>query len=110
MGRIGRLDQRITFQSKGRTADGIGGFTDALSDIATTPTVWARVEPASAKEMLEDGRVNAQGSYKFTIRTRTDINETMAIVWDGEVYNIQAVLRRGKKPLYTQIIAERGVA
>lgn len=110
MARAGRLDQRITLQEKQRTADGIGGFTDALSNIGTTPTVWAKVEPKSGSEDLSEGRMNAVGMYVFTVRTRTDLNESMVILWGGETYNIQAIMRRGERPLYMQIEAMRGKA
>lgn len=105
---IGNLDQRITFQAETRTSDGAGGSTIAFADIATTPTVWASVFAIRSNETDTEGRLNATGLYKFTIRNRTDIDETHQIQWRGESYNIRNVKRMGARVMYLEIEAERG--
>lgn len=106
---IGALNQRITFQSYTRSADGAGGKTKTWADLASVPNVWAMVKPKGAKESTEEGRVNASGVYIFTVRNRTDLDERMRIVWGGSNYNIRAIHREGWQSQYLQIEAERGV-
>ena len=104
--RIGRLDQRITFQSATLTADGAGGNTKTWSDVATT---WAHVIAKVGAESFTENRMNATGFYVFVIRSRSDVDETMRIVWRGENYNIRAILRKGYRSHFVDIEVERGV-
>lgn len=104
-----RMDQRITLQSKTLAADGIGGQPATWANLTTTPSVWAHVIAKSGREMFEEGRVNATNTFIFTIRNRSDLDETMRIVWAGSNYNIRSILRMGGRKLYLQIEAERGV-
>lgn len=107
---IGNLDQRITFQRFSVTPDGIGGTTEAWADIATSPTVWAKVTPRIGKEAMVEGRMNASAMATFTIRYREDITELDRLIWRGEAWNIRRVMRVSQRGLYLEIDAERGVA
>ncbi|WP_424974262.1 phage head closure protein [Dinoroseobacter sp. S124A] len=104
------MDQRIAFQQKTRTADGMGGFTEAWANISTTPTVWAGVKVETAKEQEQAGRsVGVRGTL-FVIRNRSDLDEGMRILWDSGIYNIREIHREGGRAHYLRIVAERGVA
>lgn len=105
---IGALDQRITLQSYSTTSDGGGGSVETWADFTTVPNVWAKVDPMSGGERMEDGAFNASGMWKFTIRNRDDVNELHRIKWGGVSYNIRQVDRRGDRALYLEILAERG--
>lgn len=108
--RIGQLDQRITFQQRVRVGDGIGGDTMDWENIATTPTVWARVIPKSGGEDTTDARVEATHRVVFQVRMRTDIDETMRVLWDGRAHNIRHVAIKSSRELYLEIEAEAGAA
>lgn len=109
MARPGQLNERITFQGQTRTPDGAGGTTLAYADIADTPTVWADVFAIRSTETDTEGRLNAAGLYKFTVRHRSDIDETNQIVWRSETYNIRNVRRTAGRDMYLIIEAERGI-
>lgn len=106
----GQLYERITFNAETRTSDGAGGTTVGFGAIATDPTVWAAVYAIRSSEADTEGRLNAAGLYKFTIRYRDDIDETHQIIWEGEAYNIRNVKRVSSRSMYLEIEAERGVA
>lgn len=108
MARIGNLDQRITLQSYTTTSDGAGGQTRTWADLASVPDVWAKVEAKGGSEGFSSDRVEAVGSFVFTIRNRTDLDERMRIVWGGENYNVRTILREGSRAMYLKIVAERG--
>jgi len=103
------MDQRVTFQAETRTVDNMGGATEAWADVATNPTVWAHVRPARGAEELSAQRVDAAAMYVFMVRNRSDIVEGNRILWRGDYYNIRFIERRGERPLYLYIHAERGV-
>ena len=110
MGSPGKLDQRVTLQAKTRTVDDMGGAEETWGNLPSTPTVWAQVIPARAVEPLAGERVAAHGMFTFVIRNRTDVSEKDRILWRSEPYNIRHIERRGNRPLYLYISAERGVA
>lgn len=104
------MTERITFQAKSLTSDGMGGSTSAWANIPSTPRVWAQIWPERGGEIEDQDRVNAVGRYKARIRRRSDINETMRMVWQGEIYNIRAVHRESAREKYMLLDIERGVA
>jgi SPP1 family predicted phage head-tail adaptor len=104
----GKLDQRITFQKVTYSSDGAGGQTEAWGNFVNAPSAWAAVRPMSARESMAEDRMTATAETMFTIRYRSDVNETHRILWGGEEYNIRAVRRRGGREMYLEIVAERG--
>lgn len=103
----GGLDQQIAIQQESRTADAYGGAVLAWTTLAT---VWAAVRPLAGRERAELAAVEAPASYRFTIRRRGDITDTMRIAWNGQTFNIRFIADPGPRALYMAIEAERGVA
>lgn len=106
----GDLDQRVTFQRRAETADGIGGTTQAWANLAIVPTVWAKVTPRLGRESMQEGRMNASLMATFTVRYRSDVTELDRILWRGEAWNIRRIMRKSQRELMLDIDAERGVA
>ena len=109
MADAGALDQRVTFQTRSATSDGMGGSSPQWANFASVPTVWARVMARSNREQFEGERNNATMQVHVTIRYRDDITEADRMLWNGEAYNIRGIMREGSRPLYLKFIAERGV-
>jgi len=109
MSRIGRLDQRITFQSFTTAPDGAGGKVKTWADLGSVPTVWAQVVPGGGGERFEEERQAARQSVTFRVRTRADLTEAMRILWDGVAYNIRSLPDIGTREPYMRIETERGV-
>ena len=107
---IGKLDQRVTFQRKTETADGIGGTVRTWANLASNPTVWANVKARLGREAMVNGRMTAVLPVTFTIYNRTDLDERDRILWNGEAYNILSIFRQGDRALHVQIDAQRGDA
>ena len=105
----GKLSERITFQSYTLASDGAGGQVKTWANLATTPTVWAHVKSRAGQERFDEDRDTASAITEFTIRNRSDVDETMRIVWGGENYNIRHVMREGTRAMYLYIKSERGV-
>jgi len=105
--RAGELDQLITINREVRTSDGMGGDTVSVNAVATN--LFAHVRPRSGKEIGTHDRVEAPAIYLFVIRYRSDLKEDDQIVWNGQTYNIRAILTRGGRNIFLEINAERGV-
>ena len=100
-------DQRITIEQETRTADAYGGAATAWTTLATT---WAAVKPLSARRATDNAAPEEPASYRFTLRRRADVTDTMRIAWNGQTFNIRFVADPGARGLYMTIDAERGVA
>lgn len=91
--RAGRLDRRITFQRFASTQDEFGQPIETWSDYAT---VWARVEPLRGRERFEAQREHAEVDTRFHIRYRADITVLDRIAYEGDLYDIEAVIETGR--------------
>lgn len=85
---IGALRNRISIQSKTKTADGIGGFTTSWT---TVSTVWANVKPMSAREINIADRIAPNTSHVITIRHRDGVSEQQRIVFDSRTFAINGI-------------------
>lgn len=85
----GSLRDRITIQSKADTFDAFGQPISAWSEYAV---VWANVLFINGKEAISSQIDTASKSVSMRIRWRTDINTGMRVIFNGETYNIKAVL------------------
>ena len=106
----GKLNERITFQYYGEGSDGGGGTLKDWFIIPATPTVWARVIAKAGQEGIVSDRVTATMVTLFHIRNRSDLDETMRIVWRGSNFNIRGIRREGHQSQYLTIEAIRGSA
>lgn len=106
----GKMNERVTIQAYIETSDGGGGTTKAWANLAKNPTVWAAVTAKAGREAVVSDRITATMTTLFTIRNRTDLDETMRIVWRGSNFNIRGIRREGNSPHYLVIEAERGAA
>jgi SPP1 family predicted phage head-tail adaptor len=85
----GLLRHRVTFQSLSRTLDSAG---DTVEEWVDDFTVWASVEPLSAREFVASQAVQSQVTARITIRYRAGIVATQRILFRGKVYNIAGTL------------------
>lgn len=87
---IGRMNRRITIQyQNGWDVDDEGNAIPKWDDFAT---VWANIRPLRGREYFEAAAVNAETTVKMLIRYRPGITPDMRVVYNGRIYNIQAVI------------------
>jgi SPP1 family predicted phage head-tail adaptor len=88
--RVGKLRHQVALQTRTETQDDdTGVITQGWADLAT---VWARVEPLSAREFIASQATQAKVTARVTIRYRDDVVPTMRLVHRGQTYNIEGVL------------------
>lgn len=105
---IGKLDRRVTFQSK------IVGENESNEDeetgwenIDTNPTVWASKNERSGNEAYRADKLTDYLNVVFVCRYRNDITPKNRLVCDGIPYNILAVTEISRKR-YLSIDCESG--
>lgn len=74
--RAGRLNQRITLQTNTPTVNSFGERIEVWAD---TATVWAHINPQSAREFLAQGIQAQQVSHMIDIRYRGSVTPEMRV-------------------------------
>ena len=91
---IGRLDKRITLQSRSATLDDYGQQINSWSDQGT---VWANIKPVSGREKLKAGQVDSILSHTVAIRYNANFMpprtvDAWRIVYGTRYFNIIAAM------------------
>lgn len=86
----GTLRHRCTLQRKQQTQNPQTGAM--VTTWVTEATVWAAVEPLSAREFIAAQAVQSDVSVRIRVRYRPGITSAMRLLHDGKVYNITGVL------------------
>lgn len=85
----GNLDRRITIEQATKTRGSAGSERLTWS---TLIEVWAEKRDVSARELMTSGVQLSEATTAFRIRWREGITPGMRVLYDGRVYDIQAVL------------------
>lgn len=86
---LGELDRRITIQQASEAVDSYGQMVRTYS---TLGQFWAKVDYASGEEGEDSNRLEAVKKVEFVIRYNASIGEKHRISWDGDTFEIEAVL------------------
>jgi SPP1 family predicted phage head-tail adaptor len=94
----GKLRHRVTIQEYAALLDSNGDviqdettgvISRAWTDVAS---VWAAIEPLSAREFIQSGATQSQVQARITIRYRSGLNSTMRFVHGSTIYNPEGFL------------------
>ena len=89
---VDRLNKRIIIQSKTRTSDGLGGYSETWSDLKT---LWAEIKPISNTSNFETSQIEEKIIYTITIRYYSPLTTQCRIKYGNRVFNIVCI----KNPL-----------
>lgn len=113
----GRLRHRIQIQDLKPVLDSNGNPTqdpvtgEVFSDWMTIATVWAAVEPLSARELIAAQAVQSKVTARMVIRYRDGLNAAMRIIYRNRIYNIHGLLEDTSSGLeYITIPVSEGVS
>lgn len=84
----GRLDRRITVQSKSEAIDAYGQRTLTWS---THLTVWANFFHKTGKEQEDSSNRSTMKQVEFRTRYHSTITNEMRILYDSEYYKIEDI-------------------
>lgn len=106
--RNGKLRHRVLIQQPTQVQDMVSG--EEVPGWADVASVWASVEPLSAREFIAAQAGQSEITARVVIRHRADIDATMRILYRGQVYNIHGVLADPKSGLeYLTLPVSEGV-
>jgi SPP1 family predicted phage head-tail adaptor len=103
-----KLRQRVTLQTRTASQDGTTGDTTYTwsNTVADEP---AEVVPLSGREFVSAAANQAGVDTRMTIRWRSGIEPTMRVVFDGNNYQITAVLPDPTNRRWLTLMCQRGV-
>ena len=84
-----KLKHRLTLQSKVRTTDGQGGYTEAWSHVAD---LWAFIEPSKGYERIYAMQAQTPITHRVTIRYRAGITTAMRLLYGSRVFEIKEII------------------
>lgn len=85
---IGELNRRLTLEGPVETADGAGGITRSYAAVAT---LWARVEPVSARYDIVAAGAGGTITHRITIRRGPEVTTRHRFVEGARIYQVVAV-------------------
>ena len=103
-----KLRHRVTFQSRTPTQDATTGEV-TYSWSSTVSDEPAEVVPLSGRELVASGATQAGVDTRMTVRWRSGIDEKMRVVFDGNNYQITAVLPDPTNRRWLTLMCQRGV-
>jgi len=84
----GTLDRKVDFLSYQDVENEVGAMEQKLVKLFST---WARIEPARGREYYEAQRIKEADSFKITIRYRKNVDDSMIIQYQSQLFDIQTV-------------------
>ncbi|MBN9244184.1 MAG: phage head closure protein [Mesorhizobium sp.] len=84
----GALRTRLVLQTVTAVSDGLGGFAESWSDVAT---VFARIEPVSADSRFGAGQTLEAVTHRITLRHRGDVEADMRFAGGDRCFRIVTV-------------------
>ena len=101
------LNRKIEIQSLVVTPTDAGGFTESW---VTLTSAWSKIKNASGTELIHADQLGAVAFSDFTIRYRSDLNESMRIIYRGTEFQVRHINNIEEADKFLIIKAERGVS
>lgn len=103
-----KLRHRVALQTRAGSQDATTGETTFTwsNTVADEP---AEVVPLSGREFIQSGATQAGVDTRVTVRWRSGIEPTMRLVFDGNNYQITAVLPDPSNRRWLTLMCQRGV-
>lgn len=104
---VGEFREWIKIQKAVLTPTAMGGNS---VEYETTYEGFALVRPRTGGERRADNRLAEYHAYLVVVRNILELNETDQILWNGYVWQVKSINRKGFSSFYTEIDCIRGVA
>jgi SPP1 family predicted phage head-tail adaptor len=102
----GQMRNRIVVQ---RPATGKDTEGNVQRDWLDVEKLWSKREDLSGRELEAAQSLHAEITTRFTIRFRADFDATMRIVYQDQIYGIQAILDRTGLRNELQLLCSTGL-
>lgn len=104
---IGQLRQRIVIEVPERLDDHMGGASVVWNSFAT---VWAKIEPMSANQVMWAQHLEHRVTHKIFIRQLDGLNAKMRVSFDSRYFHIKGFQRILEIDDLMELSCEEGAA
>lgn len=101
----GQLNRPVIIQTRGVSKNEVGENVAGWQDFVT---VWAKCQPLRGQEYLAAGQMQQTTDVRFRMRYRSDITQSMRVVWNGTPYDIVDVINVDGANVATELMAVTG--
>lgn len=91
----GQYDRKVRLKTLSTAGDSFGGEVPTYTPIV--PDVWANVQYGTGRKFFNAAKINAEVEVVFTIRYRTDIDQTSIVEWNGLEFVIISITEEGRR-------------
>ena len=89
MSAAGRMTERVTFQQKSVTRNGLGEEVVTWTDVCT---VWAEAIPLRGREFYAANQTQQVVDVRFRLRVRVGLANDMRLLWKTQPYDITGLI------------------
>lgn len=93
--RAGKLDRRITIQSKSVVRDAYG--EPIINSWSTFLSTWSRPVQKDGREQTADNNRSTDRVVHFRVRYNSTITREMRVIWEGLYYKIEDLKELGRE-------------
>ena len=85
----GKMTERVTFQQKSVTRNGLGEEVVTWGDVCT---IWAEAIPLRGREFYAANQTQQVVDVRFRIRARAGLTNDMRLLWKAQPYDITGLI------------------
>ena len=87
--RAGEMRHRVQLQNRVLTRDAVGGTVETWS---TYDTVWSKIVPVSAREIIEGNQTEGRATHRIIIRHNGAMTRKNRILFGSRVFHVDSVV------------------
>jgi len=91
---VGELNRRLVLEAPVESADGAGGVTRTYAPVMT---LWAKVEPVSARGVVVADAPGATVTHRITVRRYAAVSTRHRLVEGESIYRIVSLREDGSR-------------
>jgi len=101
---IGDLNKLVSIIGTTRISDGMGGFTQTDSTIASE--IWAAIWPVNASEQVQAMSTTMTISHRIRIRYRSVLRSSWRIKFGLRYFNIVSIINPNERNEYLEMMCK----
>ena len=94
------MRERVAIYSQTQVVDAAGAISTTWAPVST---VWARMKPVSAVQVVLAGRDDAAREFDMTTRYRADITTNSQCQWRGRKFDVHSTVDETERRQYLTV-------
>ncbi len=100
----GDLRHRVDLQAPTRVSDGMGGFTNSFTAVASS--IPAAIWPVSANDVIQANATVMVVTHRIRIRYRSVLKTSWRVSWGGRYFTIVSIIDPNMKHEFLDLLCK----